>query len=80
MTIIKEIKQYEVCAEKSDPVIRIQIPKKILKDLVHCAEDNGYSFELELAMRLSRSLEANHLQQQEDDLWALQAFEVISRA
>lgn len=61
-------------------MIVIKIPKNILKDLVLRSKENGATVELELAKRLARTLEQDLAMIAEDNEFALQAFERVTRA
>ncbi len=50
-------KDYRVWPKASDPTLEIRLPGRVLKDLVNRATENGRSVEVELALRLARSLE-----------------------
>lgn len=72
------IKKYNVTCETNDPTISLQIPAKILKDLVLRAEENGTSIEVEFAIRIARSLERDLEMIDADNQLCQQAFDVFS--
>lgn len=51
------MKNYKILTESSDPKIQFQIPENILKSLMQRAEENGHSIDIEISIRLARSLE-----------------------
>lgn len=70
-------KAYRVVANKQDPVLCLKLPSSILKDLAARSEENGYSIELEIGLRLARTLERDKAMHAEDDALAQAAFEKI---
>ena len=58
-----------------DAEITLTLPKAIVKDLALRAADNGNDIHLEIALRLSRSLERDLQMIEEDNDLALIAFE-----
>lgn len=54
----------------------IEVPTQLLQALSRRAQENGRTLEVELSIRLSLSLERDLQMIQEDNEWALQAFEV----
>jgi hypothetical protein len=68
---------YKIVAGKEDPVLQLQLPTNILKDLAVRSEENGHSIELEIAIRLARSLERDREMCANDDALAQAAFEKI---
>jgi hypothetical protein len=71
------MKQYALVASKNDPELACKLPRQIIKDLVLRAEENGRSIEVEIAMRLARSLERDQEMLVADNQLAAQAFDVI---
>jgi len=69
------MKQYSVTTSKNDPEICLKLPKQMLKDLVIRAHENGRSIEVELALRLARSLEHDLAMLEADNKLAQEAFE-----
>ena len=66
---------YNTIPTQDDPVITLKLPQSILMDLKARAEDNGQSLEVELALRLARSLERDLAMIDEDNGLAAKAFE-----
>ena len=66
--------KYDPVVEKDDPMITIQLPSNILRDLVLRSEENGTSVEVEFAVRLARSLERDLEMIEEDNTFAYKAF------
>lgn len=54
----------------------IELPTQLLQDLALRAQENGRTLEVELALRLSLSLERDLQMVREDNEYALRAFEV----
>lgn len=48
---------YTIATNQEDPTVQIQLPEKIVQDLVLRAEENGRHIEVEIALRLVRTLE-----------------------
>ena len=48
---------YNPVVSNEDPMISIQLPAKIVKDLAKRAVENGHSLTMEISIRLARSLE-----------------------
>ena len=71
------MKHYMIVSTTRDPEICLKVPKKMLKDLVVRAEENGHRIEVEIAMRLARSLEHDLDMIDADDQLACAAFEKI---
>lgn len=74
------MERYQITAKANDPVINLKIPANILRDLVLRSEENGNSIEVELALRLARSLERDMAMIEEDNDLAYAAFEMINKA
>lgn len=71
--------KYDPVTKKDDPVLSICMPGKILRDLVLRSEENGHTVELELALRLARSLERDLEMIAKDNDAALAAFNLINQ-
>lgn len=71
------MKTYNVSVKDSDPVITIKIPSEILKDIALRSGENGNSIELEIALRLARSLERDLKMIEDDNQVCIAAFEMI---
>lgn len=68
---------YNVVATAQDPELSLKLPTSILKDLVLRSNENGRSIEVEIAIRLARSLERDQQMIENDNLLALAAFETM---
>jgi hypothetical protein len=68
---------YKVVATAQDPELSLKLPSSILKDLVLRSNENGRSIEVEIAIRLARSLERDQQMLENDNLLALAAFETM---
>lgn len=68
---------YRIAATKEDPFLSLKLPEAMLKDLVKRSEENGRSIEVEVALRLARSLERDQEMFSSDDALAQAAFEKI---
>ena len=68
---------YKVVATTQDPELSLKLPSSILKDLVLRSNENGRSIEIEIALRLARSLERDQQMIENDNLLALAAFETL---
>jgi hypothetical protein len=53
----KTSKNYRLLANEQDPKLRIPLPPELIKDLVKRSRENGQTVEVEIAMRIARSLE-----------------------
>ena len=60
------MKTYRIALHKNDPKLTLRLSKGLLKDLSKRALENGRDINVELAIRLSRSLE-NDLRMCEED-------------
>lgn len=60
------MKNYRVAPRVSDPTLTIRLSATMLKDLVKRSEENGRDINVELAIRLARTLE-NDLQRIAED-------------
>jgi hypothetical protein len=74
------MKHYEVAVCSNDPEMTLKIPANILRDLVLRSEENGNSIEVELSMRLARSLERDMAMINEDNETAYAAFQVVTQS
>ena len=57
---------YRIALRANDPALSIRLPVAMLKDLVKRSEENGRDINVELAIRLARTLE-NDLQRIAED-------------
>ncbi len=60
--------QYQIATNQEDPSVQIQLPEKIVQDLVLRAGENGRHIEVEIALRLARSLERDLDRLMEDEV------------
>lgn len=67
------VKDYRIKANVKDPELRLTLSTEILKDLALRAEENGRSIEIEIALRLARSLERDEQMFTEDNELAIKA-------
>ena len=61
---------YRMSINKNDPEICIKIPPRMLKDLIFRCEENGRDPNIEILIRLSRSLENDSKRDDSDKLLA----------
>ena len=73
------MKQYKINTTSKDPQVTLKIPANILRDLVLRAEENGNSVEVELALRLARTLERDLDMIEQDNEYAYAAFQAVSK-
>ncbi|NCX94481.1 MAG: Arc family DNA-binding protein [Gammaproteobacteria bacterium] len=52
-------KKYRLTTHADDPELILKLPQELVKDLVQRSQENGRSINIELAMRLARSLEGD---------------------
>lgn len=71
-------KNYEIACKIDDPEITIKLPGEILKDLVLRAQENGTSIEIEIAIRLARTLERDLEMVDMDNQLCYAAFKMLS--
>ena len=69
------MKSYKLKVSECDPVIELKIPGEILRDVTLRSIENGTSIEVEIAMRLARSLERNLEMIEEDNRTIFLAFQ-----
>lgn len=69
--------EYNPTLKADDPEVTVKIPCNILRDLVARSEENGNTVEVELAIRLARSLERDLEMIAIDNNIAKEAFEKI---
>ena len=72
------MKRYNVTAKKDAPSITLKLPPDILRDVALRAEENGTTVEIEMAIRLARSLERDLAMIEKDNQIAFQAFEKVN--
>ncbi len=72
------MKRYNVTAKKDAPSITLKLPPAILRDVALRAEENGTTVEVEMAIRLARSLERDLAMIEKDNQIAFQAFEKVN--
>lgn len=71
------LKEYDIYSNQKNSLISLELPDSIIKELVMFSNDNGTSIQLEIAMRLARSLERDYLRVKYDEKLAYSAFEYI---
>lgn len=71
------LKEYDIYSNQKNSLISLELPDSIIKELVMFSNDNGTSIQLEIAMRLARSLERDYLRAKYDKKLACLAFEYI---
>lgn len=62
---------------KENIALTLQLPALLIKDLTRRAEENGHTFQFELAIRLAQSLQRDWERDAADDRLALAAFETV---
>ena len=72
-------KKYEIIANENSPQITLKLPADIIKDLVILSNENGTAVEVEIAIRLARSLEKHSMMKAKDDSLMFRAFKCISQ-
>lgn len=73
------VSEYQILADKNDPIISLKVPSQILRDIALRSEENGSTIEAELVIRLARSLERDLDMLIEDNEFALAAFAMIQK-
>jgi hypothetical protein len=68
---------YNIVATNKDPQVTLRLPKKILEDLALRATENGRTLQVEIAMRLARTLENDLRMIEQDNNLALLALEAL---
>lgn len=71
------VSAYKIVATKDDPSLSLKLPQGILRDLAKRSEENGHSIEVEISLRLARSLERDQEMLENDEVLAQAAFEKI---
>jgi hypothetical protein len=69
--------QYNIVAGAKDPQVTLRLPNKIVEHLALRATENGRTLQIEIAMRLARSLERDLNMVEADNLLALMALEAL---
>lgn len=69
------MQNYQIAVNNKDPEVTLKIPAALLRDLTLRSEENGNTVEVELALRLARSLERDFAMIEEDNQLAFVAFE-----
>jgi hypothetical protein len=72
------MKHYNIIAKKDAPSLSLKLPPEILRDLALRAEENGTTLEVEMAIRLARSLERDLAMIERDNQIAFKAFDKIN--
>jgi hypothetical protein len=69
--------RYNLVASAKDPQVTLRLPAKIVEHLALRAIENGRTLNIEIAMRLARTLEHDMNMIEEDNLLALMALEAL---
>lgn len=69
--------RYNIIATNKDPQVTLRLPNKIVEHLALRAIENGRTLQLEIAMRLARTLENDLEMIEEDNMLALMALEAL---
>ena len=67
---------YNPIVSSEDPIVSIQLPANIIKDLARRSVENGRNLMLEISIRLARSLERDLEMIAEDNEVAFRAMEI----
>lgn len=67
--------RYQVAIKGGDPEITLRLSADMLKDLVKRSQENGRDINVEIAIRLARTLENDQRMVEEDHLLAFQCLQ-----
>jgi hypothetical protein len=69
--------RYNLVANAKDPQVTLRLPAKIVEHLALRATENGRTLQIEIAMRLARTLENDLRMVEEDNILAVIALEAL---
>jgi hypothetical protein len=69
---------YAVVANAKDPQVTLRLPKKVVEHLALRATENGRTLQIEIAMRLVRTLERDLQMIEEDNVLAWMALDALN--
>ena len=70
---------YNPIVSSEDPMVSIQLPANIVKDLARRSIENGHTLTMEMSIRLARSLERDLEMIAEDNEVAFRAMEMAQQ-
>ena len=70
---------YNPIVSSEDPMVSIQLPANIIKDLTRRSIENGHTLTMEMSIRLARSLERDLEMIAEDNEVAFRAMEMAQK-
>ncbi len=68
------MKHYNIELNPSNPELTIRLPLNMIKDLVQRSSENGRDINIEIMMRLARSLEKDLAMEENDRLLAAECY------
>jgi hypothetical protein len=73
------MKQYQIVLDPEAPELTIRLPLAMIKDLMKRSTENGRDMNVELMMRLARTLENDLTRDEEDRLLAAECYFATNR-
>lgn len=70
---------YNPIVSSEDPLVSIQLPANIVKDLARRSIENGHTLTMEMSIRLAHSLERDLAMIAEDNQVAVHAMEIAQK-